>query len=376
MSDAALSFSLHGAVCHLESSYSFFLDYAGQTLAGLLEAKKPGTPPVITSRLHWDSEPPGQWQAGTARYWGRRLLQCGERILQTEVLSVPGLQLEVSGTAAGLTLEAYYRPVARMEKLAHRLNHVSVRLMNALIYYLVYFPVFYYLEQSRGWRVLHAAGLSLPHGGCLLAGLPGSGKSTFALSLLASTQAQLLSDNLLLFDSRQIYACPETIHLSRESQDLLPVDTMNSLRSSGRSSSFNRREYILPGEWRAEKSYPRALFFVGLAENFTCQSVPAGVAVERLLAADQMAREVQAYTQFASPLRLVAPQLSWQHRPGQVSHQGVVPTILQPTDLRTMLKALLAGMDCYELWLQKGAGFGPAADAVQRAVAGTPLATC
>ena len=335
-----LTLVLHGAVCRLETAHIPFLAYAKEYLADFVAEGKAS--PEVQVRLHWDAAPPKVRRNGTGRRWGRRLLQSDSnsdpRLLQTEILHLPGLQLDASWSGGRLFLDAYYRPSTRWERLGHRLKRGNPRVFVTLIYYLVYFPLIHYLEQTRGWHLLHAGAVSRPDGAWVLAGLPGSGKSTFTLALLADPQARLLSDNLLLFDEEQVYACPEPIHLSADSRQLLPSLVQARLADADRDFSHGRRDFRLPPEAREWTARPRTLLFLGLADQADCRPLSTEVALNRLLAFDQLAKEVNAYAQFAAALELIAP------RPGQAQAH------------RMALESLVSYMACYELWLEKGSG--------------------
>ena len=336
-----LTFALHGVTLCLEADRALFLNYARQYLADLPTATEGA--PDVSVRLHWDELPPDDWRNGSVRRWGRRILQADRQVLQTEILSLPGLQLAATWAGKQLLIEAWYRPASRRERLAHRLGREIPSLFIILIYYLVYFPLIHYLEQTQNVYLLHAGAVSHPTGGWALTGLPGSGKSTFTAGLLADPQVNLLSENLLLFDAEQVYAFPEPIHLSQDSRKLLPAAAQQRLTDAGRHFSHGRRDFSLSPQARQWQGRPPALFFLGLAKQNDCRPVPADLALARLQAFDQQAKEVTAYVQFAAALELIAPQ------PGRFQRY------------QTTLAALVAQLRCYELWLAAGSDLNEAA---------------
>lgn len=334
LKDQVLFFSLHGVLGILETDYAPFLGYARTALAAL-PAGDEAIPDIVT-RLYWNTLPPKLWNDGQVRRWGRRLLQTGERILLTEVPELPGLQLEASWENGKLVLNAYYRAISHRKRFAQRLGRTEARLFAILTYYLAYFPLIHFLEQTRGWHLLHGAAVSQPKGGILIGGLPGSGKSTFSLALLADPQTQLLSDNLILFDAEKIYACPETVHLSQSSQNLLPVEARQRLVETGRVYSHERRDHALDEEARAWETRPRAIILLHLGPQANCRNISSEVAEERLHTFDWMAKEINAYSQFAAPLELIAPQ------PGVSGRR------------KETLAALVSQAACFELQLEQG----------------------
>jgi len=330
-----LALALHGVNLQLEAKHAPFLAYARRYLVDFPLADDNFVPDVRVC-LHWDALPSLPETGRGVQRRGRRLIQWGNRILQTEILYLPGLQLEAEWSGETLLIDAYYQPTSRLERVAHRFNREIPRLFIILIYYLVYFPFIYYLEQTRGWYVLHAGAIDHPAGGRILAGLPGSGKSTFITSLLADRQAKLLSENLLLFDAQQVYTFPEPIHLSAESQALLPPAARQRLVELGREFSHSRHDFSLPPSERAWQTRPQSLYFLGLADRMECAPIPTDVTISRLLAFDQMAKEVNAYAQFAAALELIARQ------PGRMQQY------------QQALAALISVINCYDLWLEQG----------------------
>jgi hypothetical protein len=331
----SLALTLHDATLRLETDHALFLTYARRYLADLPSAADAA--PNVVVNLHWDAVPARLGEGTEVFRWGRRVLQADRRILQTEIVHLPGLQLEAHWSDQKLVIDAYYRPTSRLERLAHWLGREIPPLFTILIYYLVYFPLIHYLEQTRGWHLLHAGAVTRPDGAWLLAGLPGSGKSTFTVGLLAHPQAKLLSENLLLFDAHQLYAFPEPIHLSQTSQLLLPADARQRVTNTGRDFSHGRQDFWLPPEARAWQTQPKALFFLALTSQTECRPIPTDVALNRLLAFDRLAKEIDAYAQFAASLELVAPQ------PGRIYHHHLA------------LESLVSSLNCYELYLQQGA---------------------
>lgn len=355
---SALALSFHGINYRLESDHLPFVKYARQYLAGLfepcLEFEAPAPQPVdALTRLHWNAAPPAGLKSGCARQWGRRLWQVDGRALLAELPLLPGCQIEARWLEGRLEIDAYYRPVSWRERVGLRLEQSRERLFSALVYYLVYFPLIHYLEQTRGWQLLHSAAIQSPvsdrpESAVLLAGLPGSGKTTLSLALLGAPQAQLVSDNLLLAGEQRVYACPENIHVSAQSLSLLPPGVQDRLADAGRGLSYNRRDHALPATARCQQSSPRAFFFVGLSDRLECRLLQAGLALERSLAFDEQAREIQAYRQFAASLELIAPQ------------QGSVEARL------ATLRALFNQVACYELWLERDAPLQAAVELVNQ----------
>ena len=125
--------------------------------------------------------------------------------------------------------------------------------------------------------------------------------------------------------------------MSAESQALLPPAAQQRLVDEGREFSHSRQDFSLPPTGREWQTRPQSLFFLGLSDRTECSSISADVAVSRLLAFDQMAKEVNAYAQFAAALELIARQ------PGRMRQYPQT------------LAALISSISCYDFWLEQGA---------------------
>lgn len=330
-----LTLELHGATCRLESDYAPFAAYARAYLADLVV--EDGPVPDVVSCLHWDALPPDEWREGRVLQHGRRLWQSGNSVLQLELAELPGLQIEAGWSDGVLVVDAYYRPASKIGRLAQRLNVARQRAFAILVYYLAYFPVIYHLSRARGMHVLHAGSVWRPEGGWIIAGLPGSGKTTFTLSLLSDPHTRLLSDNLLLFDGERVYACPEPLHLSAASRGALPDGVEGRLVDARRDYSHGRRDFRLSATDRAWQARPGALFFLGLGSRLDLRAISPEDALERLLDYDRLAKEIDAYEQFAAALDLAGP--------GGGRNRGRVRA----------LEGLVSRLNSSELWLQRGA---------------------
>jgi hypothetical protein len=334
-----LYFSLHGVTCSLESGEARFQAFAHSFLPELLS--KPIDYPKVFVRLHWGKQPDKTWWSSKTLCHGRRLWQFGSRILITELIELPGLQIETSWEGDKLVVEAYYTPPGRFGQLALRFNRNSIRIFFVLFYHLVYLPIFAYLSYRRGWHLLHAGATSLDGTVQILAGLPGSGKSTLSLSLLHEQDTRLISDNLLLFDRANVYACPEPLYLSPEIINWLPPTIVNRQTGAHRNLSHGRREFQLLPETRLMQAKPSQLYFVRIGKETACRSIHQNNAFVRLSSYEHMAKEIQAYEIFMAALDLISPQDSEYTETNRCQ--------VKLADL----EALITGLECFELDLEK-----------------------
>ena len=337
----SLALRLHGVGLELGSNNPKFLSYARYYLRDLVAPSAERA--QIQVHLAWGRS----IAPATGESLGRRLLWDGTRIVQTEVLALPGLQIGAALNGKGLIVDAGYRFPSRRSRLGYVLQGQAgeARLFVTLIYFLVYFPLCWYLEQERGWYLLHAAAVAHPNGGVLLAGLPGVGKSTFTLALLADPTVRLLSDNLAFYDGEQVYAFPEPIHLDQRSRALLP-DMGGRLSAAGRAFSHGRYDYQLAPTDRADATRPRVIGILRLASQTEIRAMSREVCLERLLAYDRLAKEVDEYSKQVAVFSLLAPQPEASRRRLEA------------------LERLLSKVDCYEIAVPSGVNLGPIAEQV------------
>jgi hypothetical protein len=334
---ATLDLTLHNTTLQLFSNNPSFNKYAASYLADL-RSSIPASPADIEARLHWNKLPPERDKNKPEFHYGRRLYRQGNTLYFPELSELPGFQLVVTWNKEGLLVDGYYRSPSRLLRAAGRLSLYLPRVYAVLIYYLVYFPLARLLYQNRGWHILHAGAVARHDRAVILAGLPGSGKSTFSIALLADPEVKLLSDNLLLFNAEGVYAFPEPLHLDPYAAKSLNNGHKERLIDTGRVFSHGRRDYRFGEDARMAAACPGSLVFLGIAGETKRISLNPGEAIERLLNYDRMAREVDAYEQFAAALDLIAPAR---------------PVLAAPRveNRLSALRALVSNLDCSELWL-------------------------
>ncbi|HIE38397.1 MAG TPA: hypothetical protein EYH30_04655 [Anaerolineales bacterium] len=298
-----LKYTLHGVGLALEAKREDFLAFAHDYLAPL--TVEGAGQPLIRVTLHWDRAlPPADLEP-----LGRRVWVGENRLRLTEIRQVPGLQLEVGWDRDGMRVRATYRWPTRRARWLTRLTWAArARLYVSLIYYLVYFPWGWWMERERGWSLIHAAALARGEDGIVLSGLPGCGKSTFVWAALALPGWRLLSDNLLFTDGRQVWACPEPLHVDERAREL-SSSTPVGVRPAGRSFSHQREDFELAPQRRVGRAYPRGLVFLRRGRRERVEWLEGEVAFRRLWAGDLLAREWMAYQECAAALHHLIPQV-------------------------------------------------------------------
>jgi hypothetical protein len=344
---STLSLTIHGAWLMLESNNEDFLTYAQEHLAALLSP--PVGQPDIWVRLCWGRELiPVRASNDDYHRLGRRLLLGDNEIVQTEVLTLPGLQLRTSLTGPNVSVDAAFCPSSKRTKLLLGLGGKACRerVYAMLIYYLVYFPLLWHVERTRQWYPLHASAVAWPPGAIILAGLGGVGKSTLTLSFLSDPHARLLSENLILHDKDKVYAFLEPIHLDGRSREML-ANLNGRLKSTGWAYSHNRQSYEVPSSARVQSATPRAFFTLRQGRLLGLRSMSAKETLEVVLSSDALAREINEYTQQTAVLNLLSPAAG--------SFQRRIDT----------LRKLLDQVACYELTVRPGEDLNRAVDLVR-----------
>ncbi len=331
-----LALTIHGAWLMLESNNEDFLAYARGHLAALLSP--PVGQPDIRVRLYWGRElVPVRASTDDYQRLGRRLLLGDNEIVQTEILTLPGLQLRTSLVGTGVSVDAAFCPPSKRMKLLLGLGGRASReqIYAMLIYYLVYFPLLWHVERARQLYPLHASAVAWPQGAIILAGLGGVGKSTLTLSFLSDPHARLLSENLILHDKEQVYAFLEPIHLDGRSREML-TSLNGRLKSTGRAYSHNRQSYEVPLSARVQSATPCAFFTLRQGRVLGLRSMSAKDVLEIVLSSDALAHEINEYTQQTAVLNLLSPAAG--------SLQRRIDT----------LRKLLGQVACYELTVRPG----------------------
>ena len=225
--------------------------------------------------------------------------------------------------------ERLKRAVYRQKVSALRRSRLST-----LTYYAVYYPVWWHLESRAAGHPLHAAGVAMDGRALVLAGLPGAGKSTLAASLLTVPGAELLADNVVLHDGRQIYGCFEPVLLDEQTRAWLPQPP--PLRALGRRHVFKRDAYHAPH--RTDGLPPGAAVILARGRETRLTPIDSAVCARSLLAINEVAKEVRRYHVLGAILGMVEPAAQAE------AHERAA-----------RLERLLAGIPCYVLEVREGA---------------------
>lgn len=238
--------------------------------------------------------------------------------LWTKVPDFPELTLgfELDGdTTLRLSVDArcVYEPKGVGRKLGYlrqeRVDRKRNRLFFKLMYFMIYYPMAWQFERTRGWGLLHASAVTLPSGhAVLLSGMGGVGKSTLGLSLLSHPGAKLLSDNLIFHDEDRIYSCPEPVRLDAASVAGMTEAGLEPERTKLPSTAHPKPTYGVSAGRRAAAAPPGAVFFLRFAPRSGVTPIDADRAASMLIAGNDLAREIKDYRPTSALLSILAAE--------------------------------------------------------------------
>jgi hypothetical protein len=220
------------------------------------------------------------------------------------------------------------------------------RRFTTLLSYLVYYPCWWWLEQTQHLHPIHAAAVLTDAGVILLAGASGVGKSTLAVALAAQPGARLLSDSFVLHNGTTICAVHEPILLDTWSrrwlgacgETLQPVDWRYGLQ---------RRGYHLPPGRLGESGRAAVLVLPRRSSDAYARRISAEQAHWRLSAADLIINDLRRYWAFAAIIEQLVPAGLVARREAQLAN-------------------LVAELPCYEVGLTADMSSAGAVESIVR----------
>ena len=317
-----LHFHLHGLTVSVETADA---DLRAFVQAQFEAEDGAACRPDVSIRATWRWGDAGQAASPSpgagAQHHGRgvSLEAAGDGSVGARWSRVPGfpelkLSFALRGEAApvlGVEADCTYS----LRGLGHRLGYLRPgradrkrnRLFFKLMYHMIYFPIAWHLQRSRGWGLLHASAVALSDGrAVVLSGMGGVGKSTLGLSLLSRPGARLVSDNLLFHDEERIYACPEPVRLDATALAGISEGGVEPERSALPSTAHPKPTYRVEESRRALAAVPSTVIFLRVAEEPGAGSIDTSDAAEMLRAGNDLAREIENYRPCASLLTMMA----------------------------------------------------------------------
>jgi len=335
---------MNEAVVQVSSNHAPLMGFL-RSLLSRIEVE--GETPDVRSHLQWVCRTPlGRRRAPL----GGELSQVAAGVYgQDDVVGIPyvpgfpGFSARYQG-AEQLQVAAqliYQVPWDRLRALLGRYapNYFLTRLM----YHVVYVPAAWYLGRnlSRFW--FHAGAVTRGDKALLVGGLAGIGKSTLCLRLIEDDQFELLSDDLLFYDEREVHTCYEPVRLldptSKEGQQA-------RLLAMGNKYAFEMPQQLL------RSARPTMLVLLRFGPCTRLEELASAKAAERLYATSRLAAQVSEFDYYATVLCTYFEIDDWYSRQME------------------QLRGLLSDVACFVLYLSRDDGPEKAYEAVREAANG------
>jgi hypothetical protein len=306
----------------LRCDFAPLMDYATAHFGPALAASRGSAArPQVDAELHWhEGHPPTDPAKAYPEIHGcdrfdRDLWVGPGRLVWLRVDEVRDLHLRFAWDGESLTIRGDYyhrlskdRRADRLRRLVYRRQMDSFRRkrFTRLLYYLVYYPLFWWLEHVRDTHPLHAAAVDTPAGGILLAGPSGVGKSTLTMGLGTSPEARILSDTFVAHRGTELWAVPEPMLLDRWSIEWLG-DAGAALAGVEHPYALGRGGYSIPAARFTERSEAALILLPRRAAEHFVRRVDGEVALARIDAYDDIVNDLRRYRPLAAVLELLSP---------------------------------------------------------------------
>jgi hypothetical protein len=339
----ALTLTLHGVTLSLETDDAAFAAYVSAAMRPYLYPSGAGGSKIVAELEIIDAaRPSGLQQAFPEAGWSRRpdrdLYMDGNTAYWLRIDDFLDLQLRVAYEGGRLVLAGrYYFSIGSggglewLRRLRHRgrLDALRAHRFSTLLYYMVYYPILWWLGRFEGWGQLHAGAVVSEAGAVLAAGMPGCGKSTLTVAMSCRQGWEMMSDNLVLFNDRSLLACPELLLLDPASIERIGA-AASALEATGETRVFGRDAYR-PARVHLDPAPLRAVLVVGRGKATEIIRIDEAECVRRILAGNLMAKELRRSAIMAGVMDLVAA------------------TAAECPQRR--LERLVAGLPCFALWV-------------------------
>lgn len=335
-----LGVRMHGVKLTVESDHAPLLAYAAEHLHNMVEL--PSANPDLVVRCAWST---GEWDAeanpfpvdGELNVIGKRMLGKTDDLIWLDTLRMKGLQLRFRRESGRWCFDVAYRFHPKKEKLEHLPEYEYKRYFSLMSYW-VYYPLIWYLENFRGWTILHASALASASGGIMIGGLGGVGKTTTCVALMQRPGVRLISENIIFTDGEFIYPCDEPIRLDDGSLAMLGENPAGLVPMNFPEGLKDKSLFHLDSAARSEKVKPAALFLPQFSPQRYLTPLAPEIAAEKMVAMNRLTRELDDFGWYAAALEMHWP------RPGHAEKRLEV------------LRRFAQNARCYELGIDRNAG--------------------
>lgn len=318
MTSQIISVELAGLPATITSSFGEFLAYARLHLDPMVVP--PVGSPVISATLRWHEGAPPERLSGDPSLRDmervdRDLYRGDQRLAWFRIDDMPGLQLRFDWSEERLRVDGdyYYRLSAdrkrdSLKRLVYRrrLPALRQRRFTTLLYYLLYYPCFWWLERTQGMHPIHAAGVELDGGILVLAGPSGVGKSTLSTGLAAAAGARFLSDTFLLHRGADTRPVREPLLLDAWSRNWIGEDA-RLLQPIAWRYCLDRNGFHFPNERLSAGGPAHLLLFPHRATRHYVRPLSPSQAQGQIDAGNFLVNDLRRYWAFAAAMEMLDP---------------------------------------------------------------------
>lgn len=308
---------LAGASAVLDSRYAPFRRYAALHLAPL---RREIGAPAVRATLRWhEGQPPAEratdGELARLERIDRDLYRGEGRLAWFRVDELPGLHLRFAWDGSCLQVEGdyHYRLAGtpardRVKRLLYRrrVEALRQRRFTTLLYYLLYYPCFWWLERRAGFHPIHAAGVDLGREMVVFAGPSGVGKSTLCAGLAARPGARVLSDTFLLHRGSDVRPVREPLLLDRWSREWIGAGA-DLLAPIAWRYCLGRDGFHWPPDRLSPGGTASAVFLPHRSSRHFVERVSPERAHATISAADFIVNDLRRYWAFAAVLEMLDP---------------------------------------------------------------------
>ncbi len=338
VNDLKTGVNIHGVRINVTSNNPKLVAYAGEHMGGL--TTEPTIKPDIEVHCEWSV---GDWEPeanpfetnGQTHIYGKRMLGQNNDLIWLNTLRMKGLKLRFQreGSVLKFHVDYCYHPKKEREGLDYEYKRYF-----SLMSYMIYYPLFWYLENFRGWTLMHASALETEHGGVMIGGLGGIGKTTTCIALIQHANAKLISENIIFTDGQKLYPCYEPIRLNPDSIEMLSENFQGLRKMNYPEGLKDKSMYHINTESLPTSVPAKALFMPSFSPTRYVKPYDTKKCAEKMAAANRLTREIDDYYWYASALEMLWP------KEGQSALRGAVMHKLAETAA------------CYELGIDRNAG--------------------
>lgn len=178
-------------------------------------------------------------------------------------------------------------------------------------YYMVCYPIFWYLETFRDVHVLHAAAMRIRGRTVLIFGLDGVGKTMLTLGLMRRPETEFIADNLALFDGSRVFATWQPVKVRhRDAWRIPPARFIHAMRCQ-------LRTFLQPRAVLAEHVVERGVLLLPyFSQQPTLEMLGAQEGLDLIQNLNSLPDELEHYEHYVHLLNILGkkPPLGPQRR--------------------------------------------------------------